>query len=240
MTHNTHDIAAGDTTINPDAEILTLTLHERSYRMYDTGGKISRSMRAGVPYEHGLLEEVYQRTKRGQFPGLAIDVGANIGNHTLWMNMICRLPVVAIEPITVPMLRANLALNNLTNSTEVTVLPYAVGAMASLLVHESKGQLRPWRGKADHPEDHPSIVKGVPLDSLDLRAVSLIKIDVEGMEADVLRGARRLLTRDRPVVYAEFWDLDKFDEIEQVLHPLGYRNTRVFEMGTPLGRWESL
>lgn len=230
-----HDIAAGDPTVIMGAEILTIHLHDRSYRMYDTGGKISRCMRAGIPYEHGLLESIYDRTQEGRFGGLAVDVGANIGNHTLWMAVMCGLKVAAIEPVTVEMLYANLELNGLNNSLDVSVFPIGVGASTTELQHQGKGRLRL------PSESHlGTIIEVKPLDDLDLRAVSLIKIDVEGMEADVLRGARRTISRDRPVIYAEFWDDEHFEDITRVLAPLGYRLTRVFEMGTDLGCWESI
>ena len=52
-------------------------------------------------------------------------------------------------------------------------------------------------------------VEALPLANLDPRGrVELIKIDVEGMESEVLAGSTRLLARDRPVVYAECNDLD--------------------------------
>lgn len=41
------------------------------------------------------------------------------------------------------------------------------------------------------------------LDSLDLRDVGFVKIDVDGNEAAVLRGARNLLARDRPALFVE-------------------------------------
>ena len=49
------------------------------------------------------------------------------------------------------------------------------------------------------------------------------------MEAAVLRGASRILSRHRPVVYAEAHDAAAVAEITQALAPHGYRHTgRVF------------
>jgi hypothetical protein len=51
----------------------------------------------------------------------------------------------------------------------------------------------------------------VPLDTLvGDRAVSFIKIDVEGMELAVLRSATGVLERDAPVLFFEAWSLDAF------------------------------
>ncbi|MCF6526136.1 FkbM family methyltransferase [Streptomyces sp. JJ36] len=46
-------------------------------------------------------------------------------------------------------------------------------------------------------------VRCVPLDALDLRAVTVLKVDVDGSEQAVLRGAQRTLARDRPALFVE-------------------------------------
>jgi hypothetical protein len=37
-----------------------------------------------------------------------------------------------------------------------------------------------------------------------LNNISLIKIDVEGMELDVLEGAKETITRNKPIIFIEF------------------------------------
>lgn len=51
---------------------------------------------------------------------------------------------------------------------------------------------------------------------------SLIKIDVEGMEADVIRGARETIARHSPVLYLEN-NGDNSTAIAPVLDEIGYR-----------------
>jgi hypothetical protein len=47
-------------------------------------------------------------------------------------------------------------------------------------------------------------IRIVPLDSLEWsRKVDLLKIDAEGMEYDVVRGAKKQIHKDRPVLYVE-------------------------------------
>ncbi len=78
----------------------------------------------------------------------------------------------------------------------------------------------------------------IPLDALELTApVKLIKIDVEGMEADVLRGATRILKEDGPVIYAEAHDDKSLAEMSMVLKPLGYTPKIRFN-ATPTYRFE--
>lgn len=64
------------------------------------------------------------------------------------------------------------------------------------------------------------------LDSFGIANVGFIKIDVEGHEPAVLRGARNLLKRARPVLMLELefrHNPAAFDEVWKVLDPLGYR-----------------
>lgn len=49
----------------------------------------------------------------------------------------------------------------------------------------------------------------VSIDSMNLPRVDLIKLDVEGMEADVLAGAQRTLREQRPLIFMEYFKSDK-------------------------------
>ncbi len=60
------------------------------------------------------------------------------------------------------------------------------------------------------------------IDSLQLRRVSGIKLDVENFEAHVLRGATELLKRDHPIIYCELWDTPNRQEVMSFLSNLGY------------------
>ena len=60
-------------------------------------------------------------------------------------------------------------------------------------------------------------------DFYDQPRLDLIKIDVEGMEADVLRGAAGLIRRHRPVIYTENDRADKSPELVRLIRSHGYR-----------------
>lgn len=61
------------------------------------------------------------------------------------------------------------------------------------------------------------------IDSLGLHACHLIKADVEGMEAAVLRGARRTIGQHRPVLYLENDRPAGHRELVATILALGYR-----------------
>ena len=61
------------------------------------------------------------------------------------------------------------------------------------------------------------------LDSLNLKEkVMVMKIDVEGMEHKVLDGARKLITKNRPLIYAEANFVQDFVKIDRILEGMEY------------------
>lgn len=64
-------------------------------------------------------------------------------------------------------------------------------------------------------------VPTITIDSLCLSRLDLMKIDVEGMEEDVIRGAKETILRHKPLVFAE-WIKTKREVIESLLGEFGY------------------
>jgi hypothetical protein len=62
----------------------------------------------------------------------------------------------------------------------------------------------------------------ITVDDLQLRELRLLKIDVEGMEGDVLQGAAKTIARCRPVLYVENDRADRSPALLQQLDDLGY------------------
>lgn len=137
-------------------------------------------------------------------PGsVVIDVGANIGTHTIPLAQQVKY-VYAFEPqrLSYQMLCGNIALNGLSNV-------YAFQQGLADTVKEVKVPVIPAddirnRGSLNiegHTEGEPVLL--MTLDDLELTQCHLIKIDVEGMEASVLRGGRQTLQRLRPFLFVE-------------------------------------
>jgi FkbM family methyltransferase len=155
-------------------------------------------------------------------PGWVVtDVGANIGAHTvLFSRLVGDAGVVfAFEPqrLIFQMLCANLALNGCNN---VHAMQAAIGAEHGLL------------GIASLDPDQPNNFGGWPLEAMrgeegttvmPLTApCHFLKIDVEGMEAEVLRGAAAMLAECAPWIYVENDRLEKSDALIQQVRALGY------------------
>jgi FkbM family methyltransferase len=164
-------------------------------------------------YYHGIYEEgtldVMRRVLR---PGdTFIDVGANLGLMTLWAARLVgtsgHVHAFEPQPDTYAVLERHLALNGVRN---VTPHPLALGAAPGRHTLYERSDVS--RGAASMVRPEKAFGQTtVELDTLDhvleasqIGAVRMLKIDVEGWELEVLRGARRLLAhREAPVLCVE-------------------------------------
>jgi FkbM family methyltransferase len=161
-------------------------------------------------------------------PGdIIIDAGANIGTHTVaFANIVGQTGVVhAFEPQrrNFQMLCGNVAINGLDN---VFCHQAAVGdalgqirlpAMPSADTHFNFSAVAIGNG-ADEGESVPLVT----LDSLNLPSCRVIKIDTEGMEPQVLSGARGIVERYRPILYLENNEAGASQRLAPVLERYGY------------------
>ncbi|MDX2241748.1 MAG: FkbM family methyltransferase [Leptolyngbyaceae cyanobacterium bins.302] len=131
-----------------------------------------------------------------QLGNTVVDVGANIGAHTVFLAKTVGLQgrVFAIEPqrMNFQMLCANLALNSITNTYSYQVaLSEAIGFIPLSSLTGSSSSL-------SQPGEQ---VQTATLDSFGIPNCRLIKIDVGEMLASVLQGASQTLQRCQPIVY---------------------------------------
>lgn len=152
----------------------------------------------GMNYERHVVAELQQwiPSARG-----FLDIGANVGLHTLVAKSINPLiPVVAVECSTFNLayLCRNVRHNELR---DVKILPFAVADSVRIL------QLNNCDANTcctvDDHRDFPKLAAALPLDHIVLPDIDLIKIDVEGFEIRVLRGASKVL-RNRPRIIFEY------------------------------------
>lgn len=185
----------------------------------------------GTFFEIELLEHLAIHGPRG---GVFVDVGANIGNHAVFFGKFLAERVVCVEPHPdlVPLLTRNLELNAVT---AVWVLPYAAAAAAGSayisrdkeLVHNIGGSrvqdVRPDNGVEVRMASLDSLLDGL-IPSLEGRRVTCVKIDVEGLELDVLRGATGILRTHRPQLVIELASRDARVRVKQFLAEYGYED----------------
>lgn len=204
------------------AQIAVLSAHNVSYQlMLPHAGTdyIQRKLAAEkVPYEFEMLNEMQARLSPGD---LVIDIGANVGNHTLYLAAVAGCKVVAFEPNgeLADAMQASVRLNNLQEQVAVHAL--ALGNTAQRGRFEKAIPDNLGAQSITVAEDGPLSIE--ELDNVELAgSVKAIKIDVEGMELAVLQGAEKRIAADRPLLYVECIDQASFRAIDQWMVAHGY------------------
>jgi FkbM family methyltransferase len=193
----------------PEGEVLIKTLHGFQLFVnpkYDKG--IERKLYFTGSYEKGLLNVLDILVKPGD---VIVDAGANIG----LISIFCAYKVgekglvLSFEPHpeTFPILEKNVALNHLSN---IKAINKALGSENGNAKIYSNLQVN--RGAAslvEFLEDSPAFdIKVETLDGVvmqnSIKKINLLKIDVEGFEMEVLKGARGILEKeDGPILVVE-------------------------------------
>jgi FkbM family methyltransferase len=178
-------------------------------------------------YEIDLLSAI----RRYERHGVYVDVGAHIGNHSIFFGEQCgATQVVAFEPN--PIAWVALA-RNAERYQKIDAHHCAIHdeLEAVEVVDETPGN----HGMAwIKPGDQ---VRAATLDSFRLQNVAVLKVDVEGAEIHVLRSGRDTIWRDRPIIAAEAHTDERRDELDAFLSPLGYRIEGCYG-STPTYLWE--
>lgn len=169
------------------------------YFVDDAEDTIKRYIVAGWQWAQHIVEACKKHARPGS---VVIEVGAHIGTHTVPISRLVGPwgRVYAFEPQrkVYRELYHNLALNGVTNAVP---LRFAIGA----------GQARVIEMNPPPPGNEGGTGVGAGGDRAELRSldsfrfehVSVLKIDVEGYENEVLKGASDTIRRNRPVILIE-------------------------------------
>ncbi|CAN1211250.1 hypothetical protein TUMEXPCC7403_13705 [Tumidithrix helvetica PCC 7403] len=158
-----------------------------------------------------------------------IEVGCNMGTHTI---PLCQFvgetgKAIGFEPqrVLYQMLCGNVAMNNLTNAY---LYNYAIGDANDEIYVPSQdyGAKSNYGGLSLGSYAFGEKIPLKTLDSLEiisnLSKLKLIKIDVEGMKANVIQGAKNLISKFRPFLFVENDRKEKGNALIDLLHDLEY------------------
>lgn len=202
------------------APIFSLPFDSGTYQMIlpnsDTDYIQGTIASAKQPYELEMLEDMRRRMKGGD---LVVDVGANVGNHAVYMAA-AGARVIAVEPNNqlAEAIKASAELNGWAD--RLSVLAIGLGQT---------------EGRAGFAAENPANLGGMSLVQgdgpirirtldtiLDGDRPSIIKIDVEGMEMEVLKGAATTIENCQPLIYVECLGQAEFRAVAGWLEDRGY------------------
>lgn len=154
--------------------------------------------------------------------GCILDIGANIGNHTLFFFFECGIDhAYCFEPVlsTYKILQKNISINNLNDRT--TLINAAVGAHEGLAAVSHYDDTNIGSTQISLNESGSIPVKSI--DSMNIKEhINLIKIDVEGFEVSVIEGCLKTIERDKPYIMIEIQQ-ENLDHIIGLLSKIGYK-----------------
>ena len=185
---------------------------------------VGNSLKRYGEYSEAEVELFQQIIKPGQ---VVIEVGSNIGAHTIPLAQLVgpRGKVYAFEPqrLMFQNLCANTAMNGLTN---IYAHQMAIGDKNGNIQINELAAMTPQNFggySIPHNQGDSEKVKIATLDSFAFKKCHFIKADVEGMEVEVLQGARKLIEQHKPVLYIENDRKKRSQQLLNLLQELGYR-----------------
>ncbi|MBA3971575.1 MAG: FkbM family methyltransferase [Bacteroidetes bacterium] len=173
---------------------------------------------------------------------LVLDIGANIGIMTVHLAKVKGVTVYSFEPMPTNIdafakiikwfkltnvKLFEIALGNSEGEVEM-VMPVISNVRMQGLSHVVHDSI---------PENNDGEKFRVPLRMLDNmieltnapKRISAIKIDVENFEFFVLDGAKQIIAKNKPVIYAELWDNENREKCFRLLKGLNYKTVVVVD-----------
>jgi FkbM family methyltransferase len=221
-------------------------LHNRSNKLIKEGKKqllvfafdhIAHKINLNGIYEREELEILAEWIKF-KFPfilnGTAVDIGANIGNHSIFFSSYFK-KVISFEPNnrTYQALEANSKLSDNIETFNFGISDIEQSLILNINKNNIGGSYLSSTSEKNKENSH-NVVKLFKLDSLVNKNdnITLIKIDVEGHEVNVLKGAEKIINECKPLILFEL-NISAFkngisEEIE-ILKKYGYKKFATIE-----------
>ena len=204
----------------------TRTLYHRNFAYWKNDEIIGRHLREYGEYQQkeinllaGLLDRIDAKQK------VVWDIGANIGVHTMAFSKHCAF-VCSWEanPQNYKLLRLNTQ-GKLAPNVKVHNVAISNGEKDKLLIQDFDDSITDNKGELAIVESGGVEVQARTLDSylMNYPLPTLVKIDVEGHELEVLQGARAMLQTVKPILYIETQSNDSYSKHIKFLQDNDYR-----------------
>ena len=186
---------------------------------------IGPTISAGYEWDGWMRSDIETFFKEGTE---ILDIGANIGYNSLMFSDYG--PTYAFEPLFHKVVKLNVENNKLKYN--LYVIPIALSDKREnidmYLPIQTKNGYRNYGGSSIHFSDGhdpetKTIVECHRLDDIYKGVPSIIKIDVEGHEMQVLKGAENTIKKYMPTILIEIHDFEN-SEVPKYLKSLGYED----------------
>jgi FkbM family methyltransferase len=168
------------------------------YDLDDQADTIKQTLKQGLAYEGNIGIIISELVRPGT---LALDVGSHIGVHTVTMSRGVgpKGAVMAFEP-------NKKSYTELLNTLRINSCDNVIPICKALSDQPQTVVLNSMKiAQGNEDTSHGDSVDTIALDSLNLKKLSLIKMDVENYEYFVLKGAKETILKNKPVIIFECW-----------------------------------
>ena len=204
----------------------TRTLYHRNFAFWKNDEIIGRHLREYGEYQQkeinllvGLLDRIDAKQK------VVWDIGANIGVHTMAFSKHCAF-VCSWEanPQNFKLLRLNTQ-GKLAPNVKVHNVAISNGEKDKLLIQDFDDSILDNKGELSIVESGGVEIEARTLDSylMNYPLPTMVKIDVEGHELEVLQGAKAMLKTVKPILYIETQSNDSYNKHIKFLQDNDYR-----------------
>ncbi len=208
--HAAAPMATADLVVSPAGQVVRAVIDGKPvfFTLTNTKDLIQKEHLAGRFYETEELEIIRAHCPKN---AVFVDIGANIGNHALFaLKMLGVKQVIPFEPnpVAIAVLTSNLGLNGELARCDLSHLGLGLSdkPQDGLAMEVDKPNKNLGGGRLVAGGDLRVIAGD---EALADRKVDFIKIDVEGMEMQVLGGLAHTLERCRPVIFIEVDDVNR-------------------------------
>lgn len=142
------------------------------------------------------------------------DIGASYGDSAIWWSKLKGANVLSFEPLSdiFRILEDNIALNR----ARVKAYNMAIGS-GNFSMSSREGNMLGKSNVANSP-----MIETTRMDDLGIPKIDLLKIDVEGFELDVLKGAVKSIKKLKPRIIIETHSTDLRNSCDKFLKSMGY------------------
>ncbi len=186
-------------------------------------------------WEQHLIQKFYELLPQNE-PFVVFDLGAQTGAFSLLARYFSLSSWYAFEPIAeaAEQLKQNCMLNGIENViiNQVAVAHFNGTALLSMPNQENWGLStigsNPLRFNPEAGRTVPVIRLDDFVKAHDIKRVHFMKLDTEGSEYYILRGAQKLIERDHPIILMEYNETNmrqcgvSKDDLDALLRILGY------------------